>query len=115
MKKVLLSLIGAILFTGVCFADSSEKISELANGEIKFQVTYTEPKEYVEVFIKQNDVQNVATDITSSVTANADGTYSYQLIRSGYAAGDLVAARFYSHLNGIQEFTPAPLLPGFIS
>lgn len=115
MKKVLLGLIGVVLLSNVCFAASSEKISELANGEIKFEVTYTEPKEYVEVFIKKNDVQNVAMDVTNSVIANADGTYSYQLIRPGYVAGDLIAARFYSHSNGVQEFTPAQFLPGFVS
>ncbi len=115
MKKVLLGLIGVMFLANVCSAASSEKISELANGEIKFEVTYTEFKEYVEVFIKQNDVQNVAMDVTNSVIANADGTYSYQLIRPGYVAGDLITARFYSHANGVQEFTPAPFLPGFVS
>jgi hypothetical protein len=113
IEKVLLGFIGVMFLTNACFADSSQKISELANGEIKFEVTYTEPKDYVEVFIKQNDVQNIATDITNSVTANVDGTYSYQLIHPGYAAGDLVAARFYGHSNGIQEFTPAQFIPGF--
>ncbi len=115
MKKVLLGLIGVMFLANVCFAASNEKISELANGEIKFEVTYTEPKEYVEVFIKKNDIQNVAMNIVTSLIVNGDGTYTYQLIRSGYVAGDLVAARFYSHSNGVQEFTPTQFLPGFVS
>lgn len=119
MKKVIgklwLGLIGAMFLANLCYANSSEKISELANGNIKFEVTYAEPKEYVEVFIKQNDIQNAALDITNSVIANVDGTYSYHLVRAGYAAGDLVNARFYSHANGVQEFTPTQFLPGFIT
>jgi hypothetical protein len=115
IEKVLLGLIGVTFLANICSADSSEKISQLKNGEIKFEVTYTEPKEYVEVFIKQNDVQNVSMDITNSVVANVDGTYSYQLIHPGYAAGDLIAARFYSHANLEEEFTPAQFLPGFVT
>lgn len=115
MKKVLLGFIGVVFLANVCFAASSEKISELPNGEIKFEVTYSEPKEYVEVFIKKNEIQHVAMNIVNSLIVNDDGTYSYQLIRGGYAAGDLVAARFYSHAKGVQEFTPSPFLPGFVS
>ncbi|RYZ78898.1 MAG: hypothetical protein EOO68_39660, partial [Moraxellaceae bacterium] len=54
-------------------------------------------------------------NITDSLVANQDGSYSYYLTHSGYVAGDLISARFYSHLNGVQEFTPAQFLPGFVS
>lgn len=115
MKKVLLVLIGIIGFVSESFAASNHHLYELPNGQIRFEVTYTEPKSYVEVFIKKNEKQITAKDITESFRANGDGTFSYHLLQSNYVGGDLVAARFYSHSDGIQEFTPEPFSPGFVS
>lgn len=115
MKRVFLVLVSLFLCGVISFASAQEYMSEMANGKIKFEVTYNERKDYVEVFIKKNEVQILAKSITNSVKRNSDGTYSYHLIHDGYVAGDMVVTRFYSHANGVQTFTPTPFAPGYIS
>ena len=78
-------------------------------GQLTFQVTLPSGQQYVEVFVRQNGIQNVATAIQASGVANADGTTTYSLTRGGYQADDVVEYRFYSHqLLGPAVFTPGP-------
>ncbi len=76
-------------------------------GQLIFQVTLPGDQQYVEVFARQNGVQNVATAIHASGVGNGDGTTTYSFSRSGYAASDRVEYRFYSYRPGAPcVFTP---------
>jgi len=86
-------------------------IKQLSNGSIQLSVTYPVQKAMVEVFARKNDLQHLATNITSSVVVNANGTYTYSYIMpaSYYVTGDKIQARFYSYsAGGPGEFTPGP-------
>jgi hypothetical protein len=81
----------------------------LANGDVKFQITLPIGQQYVEVFARQNGIQNVAQDITATAIGNRGGTSAtYSFIKT-YQAKDLVEFRFYSYLpNSPGVFTPGP-------
>jgi hypothetical protein len=83
-------------------------VCEAGGGELTFQVTLPSGQQYVEVFARQNGVQNVAAAIQGSGVVHADGTTTYALTRGGYAAGDAVEFRFYSY----QPASPGVFTPG---
>jgi hypothetical protein len=88
-------------------ANNSGNVCNLGGGQLKFQVRLPSGQSYVEVFSRQNGTQNVATAITGSAVSNGDGTSTYSLTRSGYAAADKVEYRFYSYLpSSPGVFTP---------
>jgi hypothetical protein len=90
-------------------AKNTGSACDLGNGSFKFQVTLASGQQYVEVFARQNGIQNVATAITQNGTTNADGTKTYSLTRSGYSSNDSIEYRFYSYLpNSPGVFTPGP-------
>jgi CubicO group peptidase (beta-lactamase class C family) len=87
------------------------EVTMLANGDMLFSVTFPKKQQYVEAFVQQNGIQNVAGNIVSSEVNNGDGTYTYQRVKaaSSYRAGDLIRARFYSYAaNSPGVFTPGP-------
>ena len=87
----------------------SESLALVA-GDRTFEVTLPSGQQYVEVFVRQNGIQNVATAIQASGVDNGDGTTTYALTRAGYAASDAVEYRFYSYLPGSPGvFTPGPI------
>jgi hypothetical protein len=82
----------------------------LGGDQVTFQVTLASGQHYVEVFARQNGVQNVATAIVGSAVDHGDGTATYSLTRGGYAASDVVEYRFYSYRPGSPGvFTPGPV------
>jgi hypothetical protein len=87
-------------------------IAQQSNGDVKLTVTLPSNQAYVEVFVQQNGVQNVAKNIVSSGVANAGGTttYSYVAPASGFADGDQLITRFYSYkASSPGVFTPGPV------
>lgn len=112
MKKTLLLLAMFFIASGSSFAQSCNTyIEQLANGDLKFSVNYSSAKNYVEVFVKQNGIQNVAQNIVSSQVINANGTYTYSYTKaaSNFSTGDLIITRFYSYATGQPGvFTPGP-------
>jgi hypothetical protein len=112
MKKTLLLLAILFIASGSGFAQSCNTyIQQLANGDLKFSVNYSSAKNYVEVFVKQNGIQNVAQNIVSSQVVNANGTYTYSYTKpaSSFSTGDLITTRFYSYATGQPGlFTPGP-------
>lgn len=90
-------------------ANNSGNVCNLGGGQLKFQVTLPGGQQYVEVFARQNGLQNVATAIQASAQNNGNGTTTYSLTRSGYAASDKVEYRFYSYKpSAAGVFTPGP-------
>ncbi|HLP43133.1 MAG TPA: hypothetical protein VK465_16630, partial [Fibrobacteria bacterium] len=86
------------------------KATYLGNGTIEFEVKFAAPQQYVEVFVRQNGLQNVAQNIVNSVVNNGDGSFTYKFTRGGYAPGEFVEYRFYSYIqNGPRVFTPGPV------
>lgn len=89
----------------------NEYVQQLTNGDIKFSVSYSAKQAYVEVFAQKNNIQHLASNITSSEVHNLDGTYTYNYILSGsyYTTGDVILARYYSYAtNSPGVFTPGP-------
>src|SRR5207302_2714310 len=71
---------------------------------------------YVEVFARQNGIQNVAQNIVNSEQDNGDGTSTYSYVRQGYSACDAVDYRFYSYLpSSPGVFTPGPIESSWLS
>jgi len=88
----------------------SGALCDLGDGRRRFAVTLPSGQAYVEVFVRQNGLQNVAQAIQGRGTAHADGTTTYTLTRDGYGAGDLIEYRFYSYLPASPGvFTPGPI------
>ena len=86
--------------------------SQLANGDIRFSVTYPAAQAYVEAFGKLNGTQNVSGNIVSSGVANPDGTFTYSRVvpASTYHVGDVINVRFYSYVSGgAGVFKPGPI------
>jgi hypothetical protein len=93
----------------------------LANGNMVYTVTLPGRQAYVEAFVTQNGIQNVAGNIVSSGVDNGDGTFTYSrtVPASQYHIGDDIRVRFYSYQSGKPGvFTPGPLetiwFPDFI-
>lgn len=83
----------------------------LSDGSMRYAVTFKAPQKYVEVFVRQNGIQNVAKNIVASQASNADGTYTYEhkVAATQYRSGDKVLVRFYSYEpNKPGVFTPGP-------
>jgi len=86
-------------------------IRMLQNGDVELKVTLPSQQAYVEVFVRQNGIQNVAQNIASSGVPNGDGTTTYKLVRaaSNFQPGDELLTRFYSYLpSSPGVFTPGP-------
>jgi hypothetical protein len=99
------------LAPGTPAAGCDQFVRQLSDGSVRYAVTFTQPQAYVEVFVRQNGIQNVAKNIVSSAVVNADGTYTYSYTKPGstYNAGDRILARFYSYGAGQPGvFTPGP-------
>jgi hypothetical protein len=87
-------------------------VRQLANGNLQFNVTLPGKQQFVEVFVQQNRVQNIATNIVSSGVGNPDGSFTYSLVAgaANYKTGDQILARFYSFkASSPGVFTPGPL------
>ncbi|MBN1412712.1 MAG: DNRLRE domain-containing protein [Spirochaetales bacterium] len=89
---------------------SNTFIIDMGNGILYFSVTLPSNQQYVEIFVRQNGIQNVAVNIAGNGRPNFDGTTTYTFIKWGYSIGDFVEYRFYSYLPvspGV--FTPGPI------
>jgi hypothetical protein len=83
----------------------------LPNGDMQYAVTLPGRQAYVEAFVQQNGVQNVAGNIVATGVDNRDGTFTYSRVVSAgsYRQGDVIRARFYSYQSGKPGvFTPGP-------
>jgi hypothetical protein len=82
---------------------------DLGGGKLELRVTLPSGERYVEVFARQNGIQNVAQAIAGFGVDHGDGSTTYVFTGSGYAAGDRVEYRFYSYLpDAPGVFTPGP-------
>jgi hypothetical protein len=90
-------------------ASGTGSVADLGAGQLRFSVTLPSGQQYVEVFSRQNGLQNVATNIVANATVHGNGTTTYSLVRGGYAVGDVVEYRFYSYRpRSPGRFTPGP-------
>jgi hypothetical protein len=90
-------------------AKGAGTLCDLGDGSVRFSVTLPSGQQYVEVFSRQNGIQNVALNIVGRGTRHADGSTTYSFSRSGYQAGDFIEYRFYSYLpQSPGRFTPGP-------
>jgi hypothetical protein len=101
-----------LLLSAACAAPAAGTgaVCDAGDGRLTYQVTLPSGQQYVEVFARQNGVQNLATAIQAGGVDHGDGTTTYALTRDGYAASDRVEYRFYSYLPGSPGvFTPGPV------
>lgn len=85
---------------------------QLANGDMRYAVTFPQAQAYVEAFVRRNGVQSPTGNIVGNRVNNADGSVTYYRVvpASQYAAGDVLNVRFYSYRSGQPAvFTPGPL------
>jgi hypothetical protein len=88
----------------------SIRATNLGNGSVELAVVLPSDQAYVEVFVRQNGIQNVAQNIVGSEQNNGDGTSTYSYVRNGYSASDAMDYRFYSYLpSSPGVFTPGPI------
>ncbi len=88
-------------------ANGTGNVCSPAPGQLQFQVSLPSDQAYVEVFVRQNGIQNVAQAIETTGVSHGDGWSTYSLTRAGYAPGDKIEYRFYSHLpRACGVFTP---------
>jgi hypothetical protein len=68
-------------------------VEQQPNGSVRHAIKFPQPQAYVEVFVRQNGVQNIAQNIVASAVANGDGTFTYSLIKpaSQYHADDITS------------------------
>ncbi len=79
---------------------------DLGNGQVLLSVRLPLNQNYVEVFARQNGLQNVAQNIATS--AISDGySDTYYFVDTGLKPKDLLEYRFYSY-TGPGVFTPGP-------
>src|SRR5258706_1399459 len=82
----------------------------LEAGHVRYSVVLPKGQAYVELFVRQNGIQNVASAIASYGVDNGDGTATYSLSVGGYRAGDAIEYRFYSYLpHSPGVFSPGPI------
>jgi hypothetical protein len=79
----------------------------LGEGQVRYSVTLPAGQNYVELFVRQNGIQNVAQNIVASGVADGAGTTTYSFITTGNQVGDALEYRFYSY-TGPGVFTPGP-------
>src|SRR5262249_23672756 len=103
---MLRKLIGALLLAAAIAGGTDASADEgraataidLGQGTVEFDVVLPSGQAYVEVFVRQNGIQNIASNIVHDVVDHGDGTSTYRHVAHGYCAGDLIEYRFYSYL-----------------
>jgi hypothetical protein len=84
--------------------------TDVGNGNVRFDALLPSGQAYVELFIRQNDIQNAAVQITRYGTDHGNGTTTYSFTLGNYHAGDRIEYRFYSYLpQSPGVFTPGPI------
>ena len=87
-------------------------VCDLGGGQLEYRVTLPSGERYVELFVRQNGIQNLAQAIAGFGVDHGDGSTTYVLARGGYAPSDVVEYRFYSYLPAAPGvFTPGPSEP----
>src|SRR5258706_10748812 len=97
LAGTLLLVASTILVSHAAAADrrSPAIATILEGGRVEYRVVLPRGQAYVELFVRQNGIQNVASEITSHGVDNGDGTATYGLTVSGYRQGDALEYRFY--------------------
>ncbi len=98
--------------TGLVPAPIALPATQLANGDMRYAITFSAAQAYVEAFVRQNGVQSVSGNIVANRVTNPDGTFTYSRIvpAVNYHAGDVLNVRFYSYRSGQPAvYTPGPL------
>ena len=98
-------------FTTVAAANETSSANDLGNGTLEYAIVLPSGQAFVELFVRQNGIQNIAFDISRFGTALGDGTTRYAFtIPNFYKPGTIIEYRFYHYLpNSPGLFTPGPI------
>jgi hypothetical protein len=85
-------------------------ISQLANGDLQFSITFPAPQAYVEAIAEREGLPLISGNIAASQLDNGDGTFTYvrTVAASNFQAADEIRARYYSY----EASSPPVLTPG---
>jgi hypothetical protein len=105
-----LTLAAALLAAVPATAFAAASARDAGEGSVEFSVDLPAGQAYVEVFVRHNGIQNIATNIAASAVDHGDGTATYRHLAGGYRAGDTIEYRFYSYLpRSPGVFSPGPV------
>jgi hypothetical protein len=91
-------------------APTAPTATVLDGGRVQYGVVLPSGQAYVELFVRQNGIQNVALEVTSHAIDHGDGTSTYGVTLGGYHVGDKIEYRFYSYLpRSPGVFSPGPI------
>ena len=98
-------------FAGTASANETSSATDLGDGTLEYAIVLPSGQAFVQLFVRQNGIQNIALDITHLATDLGDGTTRYALtINDYYKVGEILEYRFYHYLpNSPGLFTPGPI------
>ncbi|VUD59399.1 hypothetical protein TDB9533_02667 [Thalassocella blandensis] len=97
------------LFILPVFAHAQSSLFYDGNNTVTFQITLPSGQAYVELFSKQNSVQNLAVSIQHTELPIGNGLSTYTFSSDFYNAGDIIEYRFYYYLPSAPgQFSPGP-------
>lgn len=105
------TVVAVLAVSAVAVAHERSSATDEGNGTVEYAVVLPSGQAFVELFVRQNGIQNIALDITRFGTPLGDGTTRYAFtIPNFYRAGEILEYRFYSYLpHAPGLFTPGPI------
>lgn len=103
MKTRLLMVCAFALIAGLSKAQTY-KITQLANGDVKYSVTYVAAQTQSQIFVRVNDIQVIAT----TMVLESGTTYTYTQAAATLASNNKITARFYGASSSGPTFIPGP-------
>ncbi|HEX4461823.1 MAG TPA: hypothetical protein VIA18_27775, partial [Polyangia bacterium] len=98
-------------FATVAAANETSSATDYGNGTLEYAIVLPSGQAFVQLFVRQNGIQNIALDIAHLGTDLGDGTTRYAItISNYYKPGTIIEYRFYHYLpNSPGLFTPGPI------
>src|ERR1700759_5269424 len=86
-------------FATVATANETSSAIDHGDGTLEYAIVLPSGQAFVELFVRQNGIQNIAFDISRFGTALGDGTTRYAFtIPNFYEPGTIVEYRFYHYM-----------------
>jgi hypothetical protein len=115
MNRFMIRALAVVIFAmgagGEARAAQTGTATDLGGGGVEFDITLPSGQAFVQLFVRQNGIQNIALDITHLATDLGNGTTRYALtINNYYKVGEILEYRFYHYLpNSPGLFTSGPI------
>ena len=98
-----------LLLPCLAFASDNSTLTYNGNGTVTFEITLPSGQAFVELFSRQNGIQNLAVSIQHTESPLGNGSSLYSFTTGAYAEGDEVEYRFYHYRPASPGlFSPGP-------